>query len=190
MTLRIIGPAGLSRGLLAFQWTQGYLSPTTPTPRCVQPRSTSHPPWFSYATCTGHDRIFSRPTPVSSLDVCDCQPTEARWASFRRPIRSHLDGLRDVIEPWCAGGYLFPTHSVPASSMWTNFHCFDLSGDEITLSYKNSPPQIEIEPLSSLLGSHVIVVFVTSKIIKLTVQVFKTKLLTLYQAIVSYMTKG
>jgi hypothetical protein len=44
--------------------------------------------------------------------------------------------------------------------------------------------------LSSLLGSHVIVVFVTSKIIKLTVQVFKTNLLTLYQAIVSYMTKG
>jgi hypothetical protein len=31
MTLRIIGPTGLSRGLLASQRTWGYLSPTLPT---------------------------------------------------------------------------------------------------------------------------------------------------------------
>jgi hypothetical protein len=30
MTLRIIGPAGLSRGLLAFQWTQGISVPHKP----------------------------------------------------------------------------------------------------------------------------------------------------------------
>jgi hypothetical protein len=30
MTLRIIGPAGLSRGLLAFQWTRGISVPHKP----------------------------------------------------------------------------------------------------------------------------------------------------------------
>jgi hypothetical protein len=30
MTLRIIGPTSLSRGLLAFQWTQGIFVPHKP----------------------------------------------------------------------------------------------------------------------------------------------------------------
>jgi hypothetical protein len=58
MTLRIIGPLGLSWGLLFFQWTRGYLSPTgrywisdgaidsssTPTLSQVRARSTGSSP--------------------------------------------------------------------------------------------------------------------------------------------------
>jgi hypothetical protein len=118
MTLRIIGPAGHSRGLLAFQWTRGISVPHSapaapsrrarlsgaPNPLFFFPiGTTARPPFGAHVELTGLPTPQPSSLPTSTptpLPLCQLAAAVARAPS--RDCRPDADRRRGGLQLACA----------------------------------------------------------------------------------------